>query len=89
MIAPGNTAPIAVPSLGATRIEEGRGVAAAGARLVLAARCRIARNEAAEMAGDDARIDVVAAADVAADDEIDGLAGVEIRGRRGRCHEAW
>jgi hypothetical protein len=39
------------------------------------------------MPGNDAGIDVVAAADVAADDEIDGLAGVEIRGRRGSCHE--
>ena len=36
---------------------------------------------------DQARIDVVAAADVGADDEVDGLAGVEIRGRRGSCHE--
>jgi len=37
------------------------------------------RNEAAEVARDQARIDVIAASDIGADHEVDGLAGVRSR----------
>src|SRR5262249_30415565 len=66
--------------LGGEGVGEGGRGAAAGARLVLGDDGRIAGDEAIEVPRDHAGIDVVAAADVAADDEIDGLAGVEIRG---------
>ena len=65
MIAPGKTAPITVPSLGATLEEERGCAAAAGAWLVLGDDGRIAGDEAIEMPRDHAGIDVVAAADVA------------------------
>jgi hypothetical protein len=70
---------------GRDAVEQRRGASAAG-RLVLGNDGRRTGNEAVEMARDHAGVDVIAAADVAADDEIDGLAGVEIRGvdRSGR-----
>ena len=74
--------------LGRDAVDEGRGAAAAGAGLVLRNDGRIARNETVEMPADDAHVDVVAAADVAADDEVDALAGVVVRGRRGRRDQA-
>ena len=56
--------------------DEGRGLGAAGARQFLAMIVRFARNEAVDIAHDGAGIDVVAAAGIAADHIVDGLAGV-------------
>jgi hypothetical protein len=66
--------------LGRDGIEEGGRAAAAGAGLVLWHDAGTARNEAVKVAGDQPGVGVIAAADVAADDEIDALAGVEILG---------
>src|SRR5262245_13663710 len=73
------------PVLGRDAVDEGGGAAAAGAGLVLHDDGRIPRNEAREMAAEHAGVDVVAAADIAADEKVDGLAGVVVRGRCGRA----
>ena len=52
---------------------------AAGTIHVLRGDDRIARNVIAEMAGDQAGVDIVAAADAVADHQVDGLALVEVR----------
>ena len=72
--------------LGRHIADEDRRAAAAGARHVLDHDGGIARNMPAQIAGDRAGIDVIAAAHVRPDLEIDGLAGIEI-GCRGRWHE--
>src|SRR4029077_4050187 len=58
---------------------------AAGAFPVLRYDRRIARHVLAEMAGDDARLHIVGAADAVADIEVDVAALVEVRRRLRRC----
>ena len=65
---------------------------AAGTFHVLGDDGRVARDVLAEVAGDDAGVEIIGAADAVADIEIDVLALVEFRGRlrlrrRGRCDE--
>ena len=80
MIAPGMMPAIEVPSFGAIVLDVLRGLGAAGARHVLDHDGRLAGDVAAEMARHRARVDVVAAARSAADDHLDGLAGVVVGG---------
>ena len=75
-----------MPSFGRGVGDVQAGLGAARARHVAHDDRRIAGNVPRKMPRDRAGIDVVAAADIVADDEVDGLAGVEIlrgRGRRG------
>src|SRR5262249_40385942 len=64
--------------LGRDRIDVLRGAQAPGAGHVLRHDRRPARDMLADVAGDQPAVEVVAAADAVADDEIDGLAAVEI-----------
>ena len=80
---PGKHRPDRRAVLGRHRIDVRCGAAAAGAGLVLDHDRRLARNEAGQMPRNGAGIDVVTAADVAADDQFDGLAGIEVGRRRG------
>ena len=68
-------------------VDEGRGLAAAGARHVLDHDARLAGDVPRQMPRECARIDVVAAAGIAADDEFDGFAGEEILRGGGGGHE--
>jgi hypothetical protein len=67
--------PMTVPSLGATLKHRQE---AAGAGLILRHDRGLSGNVLAEMAGEQPPESVVAAAGRVADDEIDGLAGVEL-----------
>jgi hypothetical protein len=69
------------------RINKGCRSPAAGTGQVLGNDRRAAWDESRKVPADCTGIDVVAAADCAADDKLDGLAGVEIFGRRRSCAE--
>ena len=70
---------MAVPSCGAMRIQIIGHLDAAGADHVLRHQCGIAGDVRLHEARQQPRLEIVAAADIDADIEVDGLAAIEVR----------